>query len=144
MTNPATPNSKSQAGPRPPANRVQVIGPLPSINRLAITLVNLLREFTFGHARQLDLVLSANLARSMPTGGSAPRVWGAGVRRHRLPGAPVCGHAKQGASYGHSKNRRQPDPSPRFSALVTTIDTDTAAPVVTGIRLRLRQKEQPA
>src|SRR5688572_6976397 len=67
------------------------------------TIGTLLREFTFGHARQLESVLREHLA------GLAERV-------DVLPGAdvrafvdidsllrPVYGHAKQGASYGHAK-----------------------------------------
>src|SRR6188768_459952 len=67
------------------------------------TVGTLLREFTFGHARQLDSVLAEHLA------GLCERV-------NLLPGAqarafididslvrPVYGHAKQGASYGHTK-----------------------------------------
>jgi hypothetical protein len=63
----------------------------------------LLRELTFGHARQLESVLREHLA------GLAERV-------DVLPGAdvrafvdidsllrPVYGHAKQGASYEHAK-----------------------------------------
>ena len=67
------------------------------------TIGTLLREFSFGHARQLESVLRAHLA------GLCERV-------DLLPGGderafididsllrPVYGHAKQGASYGHSK-----------------------------------------
>ena len=67
------------------------------------TVGTLLREFTFGHARQLESVLREHLA------GLCERV-------DLLPGAdgrafvdidsllrPVYGHAKQGASYGHTK-----------------------------------------
>ena len=67
------------------------------------TVGTLLREFTFGHARQLDSVLAEHLA------GLCERV-------NLLPGAqmrafvdidslvrPVYGHHKQGASFGHTK-----------------------------------------
>jgi len=67
------------------------------------TIGTLLREFTFGHARQLESVLREHLARLCQ-------------RVDLLPGAdtgafididsllrPVYGHAKQGASYGHTK-----------------------------------------
>ena len=100
------------------------------------TVGTLLREFTFGHARQLDSVLSEHLA------GLCERV-------NLLPGAqvrafididslvrPVYGHAKQGASYGHTKIVGKQVLRKGLSPLVTTISTDTAAPVVTGIRLR--------
>ena len=62
-----------------------------------------MREFTFGHARQLETVVREHLA--ILCG-----------RTELLPGAevgafididsllrPVYGHAKQGASYGHTK-----------------------------------------
>ena len=67
------------------------------------TVGTLLREFTFGHARQLESVLREHLVALCG-------------RVDLLPGAdervfvdidsllrPVYGHAKQGASYGHSK-----------------------------------------
>ena len=67
------------------------------------TIGTLLREFTFGHARQLESVLREHLAALC-------------ARVDLLPGAgqrvfvdidsllrPVYGHAKQGASYGHTK-----------------------------------------
>ena len=67
------------------------------------TIGTLLREFSFGHARQLESVLRHHLA------GLCDRV-------ELLPGAdvrafvdidsllrPVYGQAKQGASYGHTK-----------------------------------------
>ena len=63
----------------------------------------LLREFTFGHARQLAAVLASIWSRCA-------------ARAELLPGSeqrvffdidsllrPVYGHAKQGASFGHTK-----------------------------------------
>src|SRR6186713_412839 len=100
------------------------------------TVGTLLREFTFGHARQLDSVLAEHLA------GLCERV-------NLLPGAqarafididslvrPVYGHAKQGASFGHTKIAGKQVLRNGLSPLVTTISTDTAPPLVTGIRLR--------
>jgi hypothetical protein len=100
------------------------------------TVGTLLREFTFGHARQLDSVLTQHLS------GLCQRV-------NLLPGAdvrafvdidsllrPVHGHAKQGASYGHTKIAGKQVLRKGLSPLVTTLSTDTAAPVITGIRLR--------
>src|SRR4029078_11077248 len=100
------------------------------------TVGTLLREFTFGHARQLDSVLAEHLA------GVCDRV-------NLLPGAqarafididslvrPVYGHAKQGASYGHTKIAGKQVLRKGLSPLVTTLSTDTAPPLVTGIRLR--------
>ena len=100
------------------------------------TVGTLLREFTFGHARQLDSVLTQHLA------GLCEQV-------NLLPGAdvrafvdidsllrPVYGHAKQGASYGHTKIAGKQVLRKGLSPLVTTLSTDIAAPVITGIRLR--------
>src|SRR6478672_5115732 len=88
------------------------------------TVGTLLREFTFGHARQLDSVLTAHLA------GLCERV-------NLLPGSdervfvdidslvrPVYGHAKQGASYGHTKIAGK------------QVLRKGLSPLVTGIRLR--------
>jgi hypothetical protein len=49
---------------------------------------------------------------------------------------PVYGHAKQGAGYGHSKVVGRQVLRKGLSPLATTISTDTAAPVLAGIRLR--------
>src|SRR5205823_5975290 len=49
---------------------------------------------------------------------------------------PVFGHAKQGASFGHTKIAGKQVLRRGLSPLVTTISTDTGAPVVAGIRLR--------
>src|SRR4029077_2994353 len=49
---------------------------------------------------------------------------------------PVYGHAKQGASYGHTKIAGKQVLRKGLSPLVTTLSTDTTAPVITGIRLR--------
>jgi len=100
------------------------------------TIGTLLREFTFGHARQLDSVLSAHLAGLCQRVNLLP---GSGVRAFVDIDSlvrPVYGHAKQGASYGHTKIAGKQVLRKGLSPLVTTISTDTAAPVVTGIRLR--------
>ena len=100
------------------------------------TIGTLLREFTFGHARQLDSVLGEHL------GALCERV-------DLLPGAenrvfvdidsllrPVYGHAKQGASYGHTKIAGKQVLRKGLSPLVTTISTAESAPVIAGMRLR--------
>ena len=100
------------------------------------TIGTLLREFTFGHARQLDSVLSAHLAGLCQQADLLP---GSGVRAFVDIDSlvrPVYGHAKQGASYGHTKIAGKQVLRKGLSPLVTTISTDTAAPMVTGIRLR--------
>ena len=100
------------------------------------TVGTLLREFTFGHARQLESVLREHLV--------------ALCRRvELLPGAdeqvfididsllrPVYGHAKQGASYGHTKIAGRQILRKGLSPLAATISTAGAAPVIAGLRLR--------
>ncbi|MGH3847658.1 MAG: IS1380 family transposase, partial [Pseudonocardiaceae bacterium] len=49
---------------------------------------------------------------------------------------PVYGHAKQGASYGHSKIGGKQILRKGLSPLATTISTDLSAPVIAGMRLR--------
>ncbi|WP_457142260.1 IS1380 family transposase [Mycobacterium sp. URHB0021] len=100
------------------------------------TVGTLLREFTFGHARQLESVLREHLA------GLCERV-------ELLAGAdqrafididsllrPVYGHAKQGASYGHTKIAGRQILRKGLSPLVTTISTEAGVPVIAGARLR--------
>jgi len=100
------------------------------------TVGTLLREFTFGHARQLESVLREHLV------GLCERV-------ELMPGAdrrvfvdidsllrPVYGHAKQGASYGHTKIAGKQILRKGLSPLATTISTTGAAPVIAGMRLR--------
>src|SRR6201997_143485 len=100
------------------------------------TIGTLLREFSFGHARQLESVLGAHL------GALCDRV-------DLLPGAdervfididsllrPVYGHAKQGASYGHTKIAGKQVLRKGLSPLATTISTRNSAPVIAGMRLR--------
>lgn len=100
------------------------------------TVGTLLREFTFGHARQLDSVLAEHL------GALCERV-------DLLPGAdervfididsllrPVYGHAKQGASYGHTKIAGKQVLRKGLSPLVNKVSTAASAPVIAGMRLR--------
>jgi hypothetical protein len=100
------------------------------------TLGQFLREFTHGHTRQLASVARAHLV-------------GLAKRTDLLPGIgtrafvdidsllrPVYGHAKQGASFGHTKIAGRQVLRRGLSPLATTISTETAAPVVAGIRLR--------
>ncbi len=100
------------------------------------TIGTLLREFTFGHARQLESVLREHLT-------------GLCARVDLLPGSnerafldidsllrPVYGHTKQGASYGHTKIAGRQILRKGLSPLITTISTTTSAPVITGARLR--------
>lgn len=100
------------------------------------TLGQFLREFTHGHNLQLASVLRGHLAHLVE-------------HSHLLPGRkarafvdidsllrPVYGHAKQGASFGHSKIAGKQILRKGLSPLITTISTDASAPVIAGIRLR--------
>ena len=100
------------------------------------TLGTLLREFTFGHARQLDAVLGEHLGALCERGdlltGADQRVF---IDIDSLL-RPVYGHAKQGASYGHTKIAGRQVLRKGLSPLVATISTATSAPVIAGMRLR--------
>ncbi|MFD4369985.1 IS1380 family transposase, partial [Rhodococcus sp. NPDC058521] len=94
------------------------------------TLGSFLREFTFGHVRQLDAVASRFL------GGLADRTeLVSGIDTGRVlvdiddSIIEVHGHGKQGSGYGYSGVRE-------LNALITTVTTGTAAPVIVGQRLR--------
>ena len=106
------------------------------------TIGTLLREFTFGHARQLESVLREHLARLCQ-------------RVDLLPGADtgafididsllrrVYGHAKQGASYGHTKITGKQILRKGLSPLATTISTPGGAPVIAGMRLGTRRQDR--
>src|SRR6187455_2303179 len=100
------------------------------------TIGTLLREFTFGHARQLESVLAGHLARLCERVDLLP---GADVRAFVDIDSllrPVYGHAKQGASYGHTKIAGKQVLRKGLSPLATTISTTHAAPVIAGMRLR--------
>jgi len=100
------------------------------------TIGTLLREFTFGHARQLESVLGGHLAalcqRAQLLAGADD---GAFLDIDSLL-RPVYGHAKQGASFGHTKIAGRQVLRKGLSPLVTTLSTATAAPVIAGMRLR--------
>ena len=94
------------------------------------TLGSVLREFTFGHVRQLDAVASRFLIR---LGTQAPLIVADA-------GGPVLvdiddtiievhGYAKQGSGYGYSGVRG-------LNALLATVSTKTSAPVIVAQRLR--------
>jgi len=94
------------------------------------TLGSFLREFTFGHVRQLDAVASRFLR-----GLAARTPVVAGIDTGRVlvdiddSIIEVHGHGKQGSGYGYSGIRG-------LNALLATVTTDTAAPVIVGQRLR--------
>jgi hypothetical protein len=100
------------------------------------TIGTLLREFTFGHARQLESVLRGHLA---ALGERVDVLAGCDVRAFVDIDSllrPVYGHAKQAASYGHSKVAGKQVLRKGLSPLVTTVSTDLSAPLITGMRLR--------
>ena len=97
--------------------------------RAPSTLGSFLRAFTFGHVRQLDAVATRLLAR---LSGQAPLLPGA----DRVAFVDVddtvqatYGYAKQGAGYGYSGIKG-------LNALLATVSTPTAAPVIAATRLR--------
>src|SRR5271155_4491513 len=100
------------------------------------TVGTLLREFTFGHARQLESVLRAHLValceRVDLLAGADQEVF---IDIDSLL-RPVYGHAKQGASYGHTKIAGEQILRKGLSPLAATISTAGAAPVIAGMRLR--------
>jgi hypothetical protein len=100
------------------------------------TLGILLREFTHGHVRQLGAVLRRFLvavaARTPLLAGITERAY---IDIDSLL-RPVYGKAKQGASFGHTKLAGKSILRRGLSPLAVTISTDTAAPVLAGVRLR--------
>jgi hypothetical protein len=102
----------------------------------AATLGIFLREFTHGHARQLSTVLRRHLVALV---GQTPVLDGIDQRAFVDIDSllrPVYGHAKQGASFGHTKIAGKDILRRGLSPLAVTICTQTAAPVLAGVRLR--------
>jgi len=94
------------------------------------TLGSFLRSFTFGHVRQLDAVASRFLA---SLADQTPVLPGLG-EGHVLVDVDdtiieVHGYAKQGSGYGYSGVRG-------LNALIATVTTAGAAPVIVAQRLR--------
>lgn len=102
----------------------------------AATLGILLREFSHGHTRQLSAVLRRHLialaTRTSVLSGIAEQAF---IDIDSLL-RPVYGHAKQGASFGHTKIAGKTILRRGLSPLAVTISTPSAAPVVAGVRLR--------
>jgi len=100
------------------------------------TLGIFLREFTHGHVRQLMAVLRRFLValadRTPVLAGITDRAY---IDIDSLL-RPVYGKAKQGASFGHTKIAGKNILRRGLSPLAVTIGTDTAAPVLAGVRLR--------
>lgn len=102
----------------------------------ATTLGQFLREFTHGHTLQLASVLRGHLHNLVPLTGLLPGVEDRALVDIDSLLRPVFGHAKQGASYGHTKIAGKQVLRKGLSPLVTTISTEHGAPVIAGIRLR--------
>lgn len=93
------------------------------------TLGSFLRSFSFGHVRQLDAVASRFL-----TGLSGFSPVAAGVEDLAIVDVDdtvveVHGYAKQGAGFGYNQVRG-------LNALIATVSTRQAAPVIVAQRLR--------
>src|SRR5690606_21229485 len=105
--------------------------------RAPTTLGTHLRGYKFGHVRQLDAVasrlLTALAARVPGLVGGAEEVayldLDDTIRQ-------THGYAKQGTGYGYSGVKG-------LNALVTTLSSPTAAPVIAGIRLRKGSVKSP-
>jgi len=100
------------------------------------TLGQFLREFTHGHSLQLASVARAHLVNLTKRTNLLP-----GIEQQAYVDIdsllrPVFGHAKQGASFGHTKIAGKQVLRKGLSPLATTISTPHSAPVVAGIRLR--------
>lgn len=100
------------------------------------TLGQFLRSFTHGHVSQLASVARAHLVGLVERTDLLP-----GIDRQAYVDIdsllrPVYGHAKQGASFGHTKISGKQILRRGLSPLTTTISTPETAPVVAGLRLR--------
>lgn len=97
--------------------------------RAASTLGTFLRAFTFGHVRQLDAVASRLL---IALACRTPLLAGAGAVGYVDIDDTVkatYGYGKQGAGYGYSRIKG-------LNALLATLSTPLAAPVILASRLR--------
>src|SRR5262245_9019715 len=93
------------------------------------TLGSFLRAFAFGHVRQLDAVASRLLGRLAENTPVLARIDGPVLVDIDDTIIEVHGYAKQGSGYGYSGVRG-------LNALIATLTTTAAAPVIAGQRLR--------
>jgi DDE family transposase len=100
------------------------------------TLGQFLREFTHGHSLQLASVARAHLVDLVQRTGLLPGIETQAYVDIDSLLRPVYGHAKQGASFGHTKIAGRQVLRRGLSPLATAISTADGAPVVAGIRLR--------
>ena len=100
------------------------------------TLGIFLREFTFGHSKQLAAVARAHL---VALAAHTPLLAGAEERMFLDIDSllrPVYGKAKQGASFGHAKIASRALLRLGLSPQITTISTASAPPVIAEAQLR--------
>jgi hypothetical protein len=100
------------------------------------TLGQFLREFTHGHTLQLASVLRAHLVGLVEHTDLLPGIGDQAFIDIDSLLRPVFGHAKQGASYGHTKIAGKQVLRKGLSPLATILSTRHGAPVIAGIRLR--------
>jgi Transposase DDE domain group 1 len=100
------------------------------------TLGQFLREFSHGHNLQLASVLRNHLVNLVAHTDLLPGIGERAFIDIDSLLRPVFGHAKQGASYGHTKIAGKQVLRQGLSPLATTISTEHGAPVIAGIRLR--------
>jgi len=100
------------------------------------TLGQFLREFTHGHTLQLASVLRAHLVNLAQRTDFLPGIETQAYVDIDSLLRPVYGHAKQGASFGHTKIAGKQVLRKGLSPLATTISTEHGAPVIAGVRLR--------
>jgi Transposase DDE domain group 1 len=93
------------------------------------TLGSFLREFAFGHVRQLDAVASRLLGKLAENAPLLAGIEGPVMVDIDDTIIEVHGYAKQGSGYGYSGVRG-------LNALIATITTAQSAPVIAGQRLR--------
>jgi hypothetical protein len=93
------------------------------------TLGSFLRAFSFGHVRQLDAVASRLLAGLVARTSLLPGLEGSVLVDLDDTIIEVHGYAKQGAGFGYTKVRG-------LNALIATVTTGQAAPVIVAQRLR--------
>ena len=93
------------------------------------TLGTFLREFTFGHVRQLDAVAArflVNLTAQVPLLAGADQVAYLDIDDTIKA---TYGHPKEGVGYGYSKVKG-------LNALLAIVSTPLSAPVIAATRLR--------
>jgi hypothetical protein len=97
--------------------------------RAPSTLGTFLRSFTFGHVRQLDSVASTFLSRLATASPLLPGVGQIAYVDVDDTVREVHGYAKQGVGFGYSGVKG-------LNALLATVSTPSAAPVIAATRLR--------